>query len=297
MTTTNLVLNESADIRARVRNGNEWSAVVGATFVVGAVQDLRVTEIQYHPADPPPGSPYDDNDFEFIEMQNTGSQPINHSGVYLRGGLEFDFADGAILDLDPGEYVVLVKNLAAFEARYSTAGVHIAGEYDGSLENQGEALRLEDLFGVTIQEFEYDAAWYPETDGGGYSLVIVDEQGETDAWSEPAGWRASFFVYGTPGRHVFSGGGLQLPGDANQNAELDLGDVTGLLFMLFDGAPSPCNGATVADEGNGALFDWNGDDAVDATDVVQMLTYLYLAGPGHVLGSECFQIGGCAARC
>ena len=101
-------------------------------------------------------------------MQNTGAQTLNLSGVRLRGGVAFDFADGAIDELGSGEYVVLVRNLAAFETRYSTIGAHIAGEYNGSLENQGETLRLEDLFGTTIQEFEYDDAWYPETDGDGY---------------------------------------------------------------------------------------------------------------------------------
>lgn len=294
---THLVLNESADIRARVRNGSEWSAVVGATFVVGSVEGLRVTEIQYHPTDPPPESPYDDNDFEFIEMQNSGSQALNLTGIRLRGGVEFDFADGEIVEIGPGEYVVLVRNLEAFKTRYSTTGINIAGEYDGSLENQGEALRLEDLFGETIQEFEYDDLWYPETDGGGHSLVIADPRAEPEAWSTQEGWRASIFAFGTPGRHVFVGGGLQIPGDASQNSVVDLADAVALLFMLFAGRPSPCEGATAADGGNVALLDANGDGQVDGGDAVYTLTYLYLAGPPHVRGTRCYQIGGCATKC
>jgi hypothetical protein len=296
-TAATLVLNEAAEIRARVRNGNQWSAMVSATFIIDDAQDLRVTEILYHPMDPPPGSLYDDNDFEFIEMRNMGFETLNLTGVRLTGGIEFNFGQGAIADLDPQEYVVVVKNLAAFETRYSTVGVLIAGEYTGNLENRGEILRLENLLGEVIQEFEYSDVWYPETDGVGHSLVIINEFGELDTWSMQAAWAPSFFPFGTPGRHVFSGGGLQLPGDANQNSEIGLSDAIALLFMLFAGAPSPCDGATAADGGNVVLLDSNGDDQVNASDAVYALTHLYLSGPGHVLGTECFQIGGCAARC
>ena len=51
------------------------------------------------------------------------------------------------------------------------------------------------------------------------------------------------------------------------------------------------------DGGNAVLLDANGDALVNASDAVHMLTYLYLAGSPHVLGTHCFQIGGCGVRC
>lgn len=80
-----LVLNDAADIRARLRRGNEWSAMVSATFIVDDAESLRVTELQYHPMAPPLESPYDDNDFEFIELENLGFDALNLTGVRLSG--------------------------------------------------------------------------------------------------------------------------------------------------------------------------------------------------------------------
>lgn len=80
-----LVLNDAADIRARLRRGNEWSAMVSATFIVDDAESLRVTELQYHPMAPPLESPYDDNDFEFIELENLEFDALNLTGVRLSG--------------------------------------------------------------------------------------------------------------------------------------------------------------------------------------------------------------------
>ena len=64
-----LELNDAADLRARLSRGNDWSAMVSATFIVDDAESLRVTELQYHPMALPLESPYDDNDFEFIELE------------------------------------------------------------------------------------------------------------------------------------------------------------------------------------------------------------------------------------
>jgi len=52
---------------------------------------LRITEIMYHPADAPAGSDADEKDFEFIELQNTGTAPISLDGVKLGVGATFVF--------------------------------------------------------------------------------------------------------------------------------------------------------------------------------------------------------------
>src|SRR5439155_11960939 len=53
---------------------------------------------------------------------------------------------------------------------------------------------------VVIQSFTYDDAWYPQTDGGGYSLVIRDPSGDLSNWGTQAGWRASYAPLGLPGQ-------------------------------------------------------------------------------------------------
>ena len=49
-----IVLNDLARVSARVLNGNEWSALVETTFLVGEPR-LVISELDYHPMDPSAG--------------------------------------------------------------------------------------------------------------------------------------------------------------------------------------------------------------------------------------------------
>ncbi|MDP4996218.1 MAG: lamin tail domain-containing protein, partial [Akkermansiaceae bacterium] len=150
---------------------------------------------------------YGDEDFEFIELLNTGTGTIGLSGTEFTGGIYFEFSEGDVLTLAPGEYVLLVNNLEAFTARYpSAASLNIAGEYhgqfflpDAELNNGGETITLNDSLGRTIQEFTYDDTWHPLTDGDGYSLTLIDPTADVSTWSTRNSWRASAAVGGTPG--------------------------------------------------------------------------------------------------
>lgn len=157
---------------------------------------LRITEIMYHPVDPQPGSEYEDKDFEFLELQNTGTTQISLSGVKLTVGVTFVFPD---MTLQPGQYVVIVENRAAFESRYGT-GRPVIGVYDGDLDDSGERLRLEDGSGARINDFAYgDNDWYPLTDGAGYSLVVNNPQAPEASWGLQQSWHAGNTPGGTPG--------------------------------------------------------------------------------------------------
>jgi hypothetical protein len=98
-----------------------------------------------------------------------------------------------------------------------------------------------------------------------------------------------------------SSGGSQKPGDANQDAKLDLSDPVWLLNHLFLGLfpVLPCEGGTAGDPGAGALglLDVNGDRSIDLSDPVSMLTFLFSAGNPPALGTECVPIDGCSDRC
>ena len=100
--------------------------------------------------------------------------------------------------LSPGECIVVVHNLAAFISRYGT-GIRVAGEFSGSLANEGEELTLLGPLGEPILDFSYSPAWYPITDGGGFSLVAVDPTAPPGAWGLPQNWRPSSQLGGSPG--------------------------------------------------------------------------------------------------
>ena len=159
---------------------------------------LRVTEIMYHPAPPPIGSPFDQEDFEYLELKNIGPVALDLRGVHFVGGIDFDFTGSNVTNLDAGQTVLLTKNQAAFAARYGS-GFHIAGTYSGNLENNGENLRLEDAMGEKVLEFDYNNSWDPVTDGQGFALVIVDESAPWDTWNAKASWRRSARLGGSPG--------------------------------------------------------------------------------------------------
>ncbi|MBI4586224.1 MAG: fibronectin type III domain-containing protein [Planctomycetes bacterium] len=99
---------------------------------------------------------------------------------------------------------------------------------------------------------------------------------------------------------VRSAGGLQRPGDCNQDNEIDQSDAVCILSHLFLGNPKflPC-GDNQGKEfpGNLALLNWNTDNDVDLTDAINLLQWKFLGGTPHILGQDCVAIGGCPDAC
>ena len=95
---------------------------------------------------------------------------LDLAGVAFVEGIQFTFD---ATTLDAGERIVLVKDRAAFDARYAGV-VNVAGVYQGSLSNGGELLRLVDPDGATILSFNYDDSrqWPQLADGEGGSLQL-----------------------------------------------------------------------------------------------------------------------------
>ena len=193
-----ITLSESTHVMARVMitagEIEEWSALNEASYAIGPIADnLRITEMMYHPAEAPLGDP----NAEFIEVKNVGGTALKLNLVKFSNGVDFTFPS---MTLGAGAYAIVVKDAAVFAAQYPTFSGVIAGEYVGSLDNAGERVRLEDAVGGTVLEFRYRDDWRPITDGVGFSLTVMDEA-ETDPnmWDDKQGWDASTYIGGTPG--------------------------------------------------------------------------------------------------
>ncbi len=159
---------------------------------------LRITEIMYNPS-PFLSVTHDEQQFEYVELKNISTNvTLNLAGVRFTNGIYFNFTGSVVTSLTPGQTVLLVRNQAAFSARYG-GGLTIAGQFTGALANGGDTLRLEDAVGEKILEFPYNNSWYPITDGLGFSLVIVDENAPWYTWGDKASWRASGNLNGSPG--------------------------------------------------------------------------------------------------
>ena len=189
---SSVTLDATTIAKARVLNNGVWSALNQATFAVDT-SALRVSEIMYNPAPPPAGSPYVADDFEFIELVNTGNRPLGLLGVTLPD-VNFTFGN---VTLAPGARTVLVKNQAAFQSRYP--GVAVGGVYTGSLDNAGEHIQVTNARGRVVLDFEYDDNWYDHTDGGGYSLVAIDPAAPPPQYGLKSNWRPSNLPLGLPG--------------------------------------------------------------------------------------------------
>lgn len=197
-------------VKARALVGSEWSALNDAEFTVAlpaGATNLRITELNYNPHEANIvaglGELAVDNDsFEFVELQNISGESIDLAGVQLvevpdgvdNEGIEFRFPQQT---LAPGEFVLVVEDIAAFESRYGS-GLNVAGQYAGKLANGGELITLRDAHDELIQQFEYNDSgdWPGRADGVGASLEPIDVDGNYDSADN---WRSSNEFGGSPG--------------------------------------------------------------------------------------------------
>ncbi|MFC1636482.1 CotH kinase family protein, partial [Planctomycetota bacterium] len=190
-----ITLTETTHVNARILRGRAWSAINEAIFAFGPIaENLRITEIMYHPmAQSDIGEPNE----EFIELANIGTETVNLNLVRFTNGIDFTFPS---LELAPGEFVVVVQDINAFEVQYGT-NITIAGQYAGSLNNAGERITLEDPIGRMILNFSYRDGWHSLTDGEGFSLSLIDPVNpDLNSWDQEDAWRAGTYIGGSPGQ-------------------------------------------------------------------------------------------------
>lgn len=200
-----IAVREGSQYRARVRHRgadgrwSHWSEpvefVASAPDLTAYSDGLVVSEIMYKPGG---GAA-----LEFIEIKNVGATTLDLGDVRFTKGIDFDFAGSAITSIQPGGYVLVVENLAAFEAAYGGA-LPVAGEYQfstsNSLSNSGERLKLSFGAGTAIRDFVYDdeLPWPIPPDTSGHSLVLIDPESLPDH-AIASNWRSSTGPGGNPG--------------------------------------------------------------------------------------------------
>lgn len=200
-----IILSDSTEFRARAFNSstNEWSALTSTFFGIDTVPadstNLVISEIHYRPADATTANELavttDRDDFEFIELLNSSGSTIDLSGVYFDDGISFFFADNTLLEA--GGRLVLVKDLAAFSARYGDLSEgFVAGEYAGRLSNDGEQIIVRGPGATEIINFTYNdqLPWPLQADGDGYSMIFTGSQP-----AEGSSWSAHAALGGAPG--------------------------------------------------------------------------------------------------
>lgn len=155
------------------------------------MDNVRITEVMYNPAG-------GNSAPEYIEIRSISeTQTVDLQGIKFVNGITFEFikldAFGAPLPilLGPGAFTVITSlSQSAFNAVYPAAPY--GGTYSGRLDNGGERVRMEiGGYQLGILDFSYADSWYPQTDGGGAALEIVNAQAPRLSWNEKPSWRAT----------------------------------------------------------------------------------------------------------
>jgi hypothetical protein len=234
-------LDPGKTYRARVRmqdNTGRWShwssPVEFVATGAAALPTLQIVEFHYHPDSYP--SVADEEDLEFIEILNTGTQPVDMSGMQLTefANTPYTFANGTTLAA--GERIVVARSPSVLESVHGPiANFMPTGYFNNNLSNGGETIKLLTAGGAEISSISYtdDSPWPTSPDGGGPSMEIIDPLGDEN---DPANWQASTAINGTPG----TSSQTFMPGDFDQD-----GDVDGRDFLLWQRNSSV-----------GALGDW-----------------------------------------
>ena len=209
-TITARVFNESHRSRTGSNNpplSSKWSGPSTRLISLSApprAGELIVSEIHYNPQSANKEqlllSPsFRNEDFEFIELKNVSNTTLELAGTEFSNGIQFRFPINESWELPADTYITIAKNLDAFSARYPAYDGYLTGPFNGNLSNGGETLSIQNSTGSILTEFRYEDDWYPATDGDGFALVVVNEDGSGSDYATQEAWRQGSVLHGTPG--------------------------------------------------------------------------------------------------
>jgi len=178
--TLRLTLSDSTDIKAIFEESVEPRPGMAV-----------INEIMYKSAD------NKDSD-DWIEIHNPGDLEINISGWILKDDNNIrNFALPLGTKLLKGDYLVLCENRNKFGKIYPNTH-NVIGEYDFGF-GTDDMVRIFDNTGKIQDSVRYTnrTPWYPEADGMGPSLELIDAFWDNSIASS---WRVSTVQGGSPGR-------------------------------------------------------------------------------------------------
>lgn len=169
-------------------------------FGVHGFSGIVINEIHYNPKDDVDaiGNIIAGTNYEFIELKNITTAPIDLTNVFFSRGIDYFFPDNTILQA--GAFIVLAENSTRFRERYGLAPFD---SYGGKLSNAGESIWLEritDAGAVLLDAVNYDDSfpWDAQADGGvnDFSLALIDGNVNNDT---RLNWKVQCNTLYTPG--------------------------------------------------------------------------------------------------
>jgi regulation of enolase protein 1 (concanavalin A-like superfamily) len=146
--------------------------------------DVVINELMY---DPISGN----DDDQYVELYNRGTNTINLGGWQLKGGATFQFSTNSILATN--SYMVVARNLANLFAKYPNLNsTNTVGNFNGKLSHSGEYIALTmpaehhitngiggtitNIINIVVNDLNYSSGgrWSQWSSGGGSSLELID---------------------------------------------------------------------------------------------------------------------------
>jgi len=192
-----LELNGTAIVNARVKNGDQWSALASVKFTEmnEDYSNLKVTELNYHPADSLVSTEIISGEsFEFMELKNTGDHAIKLSGLKFTSGIDYEFKETDILA--PKQFYVIAYKPKWFYERYFRVP---SGNFAKNFSNSGEQVVVTTPSGSPVIDFSYSVAnpWPAKANGDGFSLTSLVRNPDGIP-ANPSYWTTSSAINGTP---------------------------------------------------------------------------------------------------
>ena len=163
------------------------------SITIGFAQDIVINEINYNSA--PDFDPED-----WVELFNQSLYSVDVSNWVFKDDDDlnaFTIPSGTIMN--PGTYLVLTKDLAAFQTLFPSVSP-VIGDMGFGLSKKGELIRLFNDVETIIDQLEFDdnTPWPTEPDGDGNSLELIHPSLDNELATS---WAASNVSapHGTPG--------------------------------------------------------------------------------------------------
>jgi hypothetical protein len=202
-------------------------------------ETIFISEINYHPADWADAG-------DWLELHNSSPVAVDISGWKFSDDNDdniFEISPQTILQ--PKGYLVLISDEEKFTGQFPWV-TNKTGPFPFGLGNAGETLRLFDNTGRLYFPMIYDddAPWPPEPDGDGFTLELLDENGD---FCNGENWFAGC-PGGSPGEAYFEPcttglAGMELdesvrifPNPSSGQINLDIGNAEekGCILEIFD---------------------------------------------------------------
>jgi hypothetical protein len=245
--------NEGETIQILNAEGNAVASLTLPSELSDVQRFLRISELHYHPSDTLGG-------VEYLEFTNISTGPnaitLDLSGVTISDGPSEPFVFSAGTTLQPGAHLVVVGNSTEFQATYpSVPAGRIAGQFAGSLSNNGEQIKVDDVDGSTVLEFLYSDSdpWPVAADGVGASLELVAPATTPVAQlSKAYHWQASTNYAGTPAAANSTPPGIVIS-EVRSNSRDAIGEVDAIELLNTTSTPINLNHFYLSDSQNNLL--------------------------------------------